>query len=75
MCKSESIMRCFFLDFEIEAMRFIARGVRGHLPPRNFLKMVRFAVYLDPILDFKKFQKVPFFIYLKKKLPFFYIHF
>ena len=36
-----------------EAMR-IARGVRGHAPPENFLKrcnLVRFRVYFDQILS------------------------
>ena len=28
-------------------------GVRGHAPPRNFFKMVRFGVYFDKILSFK----------------------
>ena len=38
------------------------------MPPReNFYKwcnLVRFGVYLDQIFYFKKFQKVPFFIYI-----------
>ena len=33
-----------------EAMR-IARGVRGHAPPRKFFKMVQFRVYFDQILS------------------------
>ena len=45
------------LFFQIcEAMR-IARGVRGHAPPRNFLKrcnLVRFRVNFDQIFFFKK---------------------
>ena len=64
-----------------EAMRF-ARGIQGHAPPKNFFKMVwlkfylvRFGVYLDPIFDLKKFHKVPFYIYIFFKLPFFYINF
>ena len=45
-----------------EAMR-IARGVRGHAPPRNFLKrcnLVRFRVYFDQILSLFFFQKCHF---------------
>ena len=47
-----------------EAMR-IASGVRGHAPPRNFLKrcnLVRFRAYFDQILYLFFFQKLPFFI-------------
>ena len=48
-----------------KAMRF-ARGVRGHAPPRKYLKMVQvgsfWCIYLNQIFYFKKFQKVPFFI-------------
>ena len=41
--------RIFFLDLGIcmahgEAMR-IARGVRGHAPPRNFFKTVQFGAF------------------------------
>ena len=47
-----------------EAMRF-ARGVRGHAPPRNFLKwcnLVRFGVYFDQILSLKNFKNCHFYI-------------
>ena len=60
-----------------EAMRF-ARGIRGHVSPRKFFKMVQFGAFL--VYIWIKFRKVPFFIYfwknyhfLYKKLPFFYI--
>ena len=49
-----------------EAMR-IARGVRGHAPPRNFFKrcnLVRFKVYFDQIL-FLFFFKNYHFLYKK----------
>ena len=42
-----------------------ARGVRGHAPPRIFLKwcnLVRFGVYFDPILSLKFFKNYHFFI-------------
>ena len=36
------------------AWRFeFARGVRGHVPPRKFLKMVRFREYFAKILSKK----------------------
>ena len=40
-------------------MRF-ARGVRGHAPPRNFFKMVRFGVYFDQIFSLKNFKNYHF---------------
>ena len=43
----------------------IARGVRGHVPQRKFLKrgnLVRFRVNFDQILSLFFFQKLPFFI-------------
>ena len=42
-----------FGNLHVAAMR-IARGVRGHAPPRKFLKrcnLVRFRVYFDQILS------------------------
>ena len=57
--------RIFFPDLEkthLEAMRF-ARGVREHVPPRNFFKMVpfvRFGVYFDRILSLKKLKNYHF---------------
>ena len=42
----------------------IARGVRGHAPPKNFLKTVQFGAFLgvfDQILSLF-FFKLPFFI-------------
>ena len=40
-----------------------ARGVRGHAPPRKFLKwcnLVRFGVYLDQIWSLKNFKSYHF---------------
>ena len=51
-----------------EAMR-IARGVRGHAPPRKFLKrcnLVHFRVYFDQILSLF-FSKNYHFLYKKNK--------
>ena len=36
--------KIFFSDFGIFVMR-IARGVRGHAPPRNFFKTVQFGAF------------------------------
>ena len=55
-------------------MRF-ARGVRGHAPPRDFLKwcnLVRFGVYFDQILSLKNFKNYQFLYKNFKKCNFLY---
>ena len=47
---------------------------KRHAPRENFYRwcnLGRFGVYLDQIFYFKKILKVPFFIYIFFKLPFF----
>ena len=57
-----------------KAMRF-ARGVRGHVSPRNFFKwcnLVRFGVYFDQILSLK-ISKITIFYIKNLKIAIFYI--
>ena len=58
--------RTFFQIWEFACCE--ARGVRGHAPPRKFLKrcnLVRFGVYFDQILYLFFFSKITIF-YIKK---------
>ena len=53
-----------FSEFEICMLRSdmlrMAKQVRGHAPPRNFFKMVRFGVYFDQILSLKNSKNYHF---------------
>ena len=53
----------------------LARGVRGHVPPRKFFKMVQFGAFwciFGSDFYFKKFRKLPFFYRNFKNCNFLY---
>ena len=41
----------FFSQYEICASLCFVRGVRGHVHPEKFFKMLQFGVYFDQILS------------------------